>query len=835
MTAPTTGHKRRHIGQNRNMTCATRSLATGLLLTTCLSAGMAEAQSSREIDRLLGSTGGAQSVRGIDLSTRAAKRYAVVIGNSDYSAIPDLPNAHADAGVMAQFFKDQGYDVHTHLDITKRGFEDTLRRVLFDVDKETEVVVFFAGHGFQIGSENYLVPVDADLDTIYDVPFEAVSLGSLVGIIGARARLQVLILDSCRDNPFAGRTVLTRIGNELREVRTGFSSQAAPLNSMLIFSTAPGSVAFDGDGANSPFTAALIEEVSETPDALVKEVFEGVRKLVFERTNGRQVPWDSSTLIEPASFGLGNALSKPILVSSNGTGANRGLARIVPEDEAKAIVTVAETRAVVEADFVPEVQIGFVLRNALDLTPADRVTITAQPKTGRLVLPDETGFQRNVLGDTLTSAEIDRLLLVNDSVQVPAISLTNGIIEDRIGVTVNGDAQQVQLALKPDECDFEAGNHLDPDGMGLTRYANEIRPEAAVAACRASIAADPDNGRFHYQLGRALISLRQYDEAKAEFERAKELGHTRAWQALGNAILNEAKETGGVSNPKASEEVLQLFAQGVDKGDPYAFYSLGRQFMRFGGSDAIEIEGYDLMLRALEVGHTFAMNELGYFYLDETGEFYDAERGLRYLRESAGRDDIYGFNNMGLVYLNGLGGTPVDDGAAYEMFRKAAEGGHPNAPYNLGRMYRDGRAPGGRDLTSAVDWFSAGLERGDANAGGHAAYLISSEGASGYDMFDAAMLAAKAAALTNQKAAGPARELLASYDARSIAGGTQKLIRALGGDITADGAFGPSSEAALADVLARHDAGPAESDPVGRIVQLAALVWTSSPFRVDLY
>jgi TPR repeat protein len=809
--------------------------AAGLLLTTCLATGGASAQGMRELDRLLDGPLAQQSVRSFDISTRAARRYAVVIGNSDYDAIPDLPNAGADARVMAQFFKEQGYEVHSHIDITKRGFEDVLRRILFDVDRDTEVVVFFAGHGFQIGSENYLVPVDADLDSIYDVPFEAVSLGSLVGIVGARARLQVVILDSCRENPFAGASVLTRIGNELREVRTGFSSQSAPLNSMLIFSTAPGSVAFDGEGENSPFTAAFIEEVSEAPDALIKEVFEGVRRLVFERTNGRQVPWDSSTLVEPASFGLGTALSRPIQVSSVGRGASRGLARIVPVVESPSQVNVAATGAIVEADFVPEVEIGFVLRDALDLTPADEVSIVAQPRTGRLVLPDGAGYQRNVLGDTLTSAEIDRLLLVNASVQTPATSLADGMIEDTITLSVNGEERRVQLNLKPDPCDFEAGDHLDPDGMGLTRYPNEIRPEIALAACHAAVEAAPETARFHYQLGRALVSLRRTDEAKEAFEKAKDLGHTRAWHALGNAILNETRATGGVTNPRASEEVLQLFAQGVDRGDPYAFYSLGRQFMRFGGSDAIEIEGYDLMMRALEVGHTFAMNELGYFYLDEAGDYYDPERGLRYLRESASRNDIYGFNNMGLVYLDGLGGAAVDDAAAFEMFLKAAEGGHPNGPFNLGRMYRDGRAPGGRDASAAVEWFATGLDRGDAFAGGSASHLVATQGAPGYDMFDAAVFAAKAAALANQAASQPARELLASFDARAIAGGTQKLLRELGGDVDVDGSFGPASVAVLSDVLASRGAGPAAADPVERIVQLAALVWKSSAFRVDLY
>jgi len=254
------------------------------------------AQSGMELDRLLGETPGLSASRSAQPGTRAAKRYAVVIGCSGYTAIPTLPNAHADAQVMSTFFKEQGYEVNLHLDITKRGFEDALRRVLFDVDKDTEVVVFFAGHGFQIGSENYLVPVDADLSTVYDVPFEAISLGSLLAIVGARARLQVVILDSCRDNPFAGKAAVTRISNELREARTGFSSQAAPLNSMMIFSTAPGSVAFDGDGENSPFTAALIEQVNEQPDAPVKDIFVGVRRAVYEKTNGRQVPWDLSLI-----------------------------------------------------------------------------------------------------------------------------------------------------------------------------------------------------------------------------------------------------------------------------------------------------------------------------------------------------------------------------------------------------------------------------------------------------------------------------------------------------------------------------------------------------------
>ncbi|MEO1640894.1 MAG: caspase family protein [Pseudomonadota bacterium] len=813
-------------------------IAAAMATVSVLATGAAMAQTGWAVDALLRDAANPPSVRSIDRTTRPEKRYAIVIGNSDYEAIPDLPNAHADANVMTQFLRAQGYLVQHHKDITKRGFENVLRRALFDVDKDTEVVIFFAGHGFQIGAENYLVPVDADLDSVYDVPFEAVSLGSLVGIVGSRARLQIVILDSCRDNPFAGKEVLTAVGSELRETRTGFSSQSAPLNSSLIFSTSPGAVAFDGQGENSPFTAALIEEASAQPDAPVKDIFEGVRRLVYEKTNGRQVPWDSSTLVEPASFGIGAALSRPIAVQVAGGGVSRGLARVspvTPSASGETAQAVAETSSVLEAPFIDEVEIGFALRNALDLTPADQITIVTGPETGRLVLPDENGLNRDVSGQTLSSADIDRLLLINESVQIPALSLANGYIEDAVALQVNGTDQRIALHLEPEQCDFHAGDHLDPDGMGITRYANELEPEAALAACRAAVEREPENGRFHFQLGRAHVALRQMDQAIASFERARDLGHARAWNALGNAILNLERETGGQVNPQASTDVLTLFARGVDEADPYAMYSLGRQFMRFGGTPEVEIEGYDLMMRSLEVGHTFAMNELGFFYLDEDGEYFDPERGLRYLQESAAREDIFGFNNMGLVFLNGLGGTEVDDAAAFDMFTKAAQGGHPNAPGNLGRMYREGRVGGVPDFAKSVEWYLAGLNRGDARAGGTAAFLIATEGVDGFDLFDAAMIGAQSAALTNQAAAAQSLQLLGNFPENALNGGAQKLINLLGGEVTADGAFGPASQTAMDQVLASYGAGPAETDPVARIVQLASVFWTTSPFRVDLY
>ena len=83
--------------------------------------------------------------------------------------------------------------------------------------------------------------------------------------------------------------------------------------------------------------------------------------------------------------------------------------------------------------------------------------------------------------------------------------------------------------------------------------------------------------------------------------------------------------------------------------------------MRYGGTNAIEVEGYDLVMRSLEVGHTFAMNDLASFYLNQENDYYDGERGLRYLRESASRGDIYGYNSLGIAHYRGRAGLDVDD------------------------------------------------------------------------------------------------------------------------------------------------------------------------------
>jgi TPR repeat protein len=257
--------------------------------------------------------------------------------------------------------------------------------------------------------------------------------------------------------------------------------------------------------------------------------------------------------------------------------------------------------------------------------------------------------------------------------------------------------------------------------------------------------------------------------------------------------------------------------------------------LRHGTTEAAKREGFELLSRALELGHTFSMNELGYYFLDPDTPYSDPARGLRYLQESAGRGDIYGYNNLGIVYRDGLAGVTVDPKAAADWFQRASEGGHPYAPGNLGRMWNSGALGTDNQFGRAVEWYDIGLERGDGWAGANAAWIIANRDVPGLGPRDAALRAAKAASLRGADSAARGRELLADLPDSAIDSATQMLVNALGGSVAVDGDFGPGSQTEMARVLAARGETITATAPAERLTALAAVYWRQGVFRVDLY
>jgi uncharacterized caspase-like protein len=220
------------------------------------------------------------------------RRTAVVIGVGAYQAIPRLANTKADATAMAAALGRLGFDVDLVLDPDR----DTLQKAARDLGiraRSSDVALFFyAGHAFELSGHNWLVPVNADVRSDRDVPFETLDLDLVLGQLDQGPRFAFVILDACRENPF--RTVLAASGRGL-QVRPGLAAPQNAMGQLVAFATAPGTEASDGTGPNSPFTAALLKHI-ETPGLEIRQLLAETRHEVRTATGNRQVPWETSAL-----------------------------------------------------------------------------------------------------------------------------------------------------------------------------------------------------------------------------------------------------------------------------------------------------------------------------------------------------------------------------------------------------------------------------------------------------------------------------------------------------------------------------------------------------------
>lgn len=745
----------------------------------------------------------------IDLDAVSTQRYALVVGNSDYIAAETLPNASADARLVAQLLRKAGFTVSEHYDLDKRGFESALREALYDIEFGAEFFFYYAGHGVQIGDGNYLIPTDMQLGTAYDVPLSTVSLDSVMAVTGTRTRSMTVVLDSCRNNPFPDLAGAVTLDGTPYELQSGFTAPETPINSLLIFSTSPGSLALDGEGANSPFTRAFVDALTAEPERPIDEVMKDVRRRVYRDTNKLQVPWASSSLVEPITLGMLNQDQTALPAAEFGAPLKvRGmLDRNVPLSQ--------------------NLQMEYADLKGLALLGAPRTGRLDVRKNGKITaLPSQRFVPEADMSSIVYTAQFKGQFQSGVTMQ--------NRLQDEFRLQLGGRVHEVRLDLEIDPCDLAAGDHLDPESVGIARYPNELEPLDALDACEAAVVRAPQTGRFHYQKGRALLALKRFDAARGAFQTAAELGHTRAHHGMGSLAVAQQQITTGQTRQAATDDAMAHFLTGVRRGDPYAYHSMGLQLLQFPRVPSDQRSGFELLSRAVELGHTFSMNALGLYFLKEGSPHYDAARGLRYLQESAARGDIYGFANLGYAALNGVAGRDVDLTAAEGWYRKAARGGHPTAATALGRMYLRGQINGVPEYDAAMSWYDIGLNRGDGWGGANGAWVILNKRPDGFSQFDAAERAAKAARLGNPQAASEASAILSRLPRSVIDGAAQQIIVQLGSSVIADGAFGPASRKALRQIETEFQRRLPE-DPLERLLGLAALYWETTKFRVDLY
>ncbi|RZN03075.1 caspase [Bradyrhizobium genosp. SA-3] len=228
----------------------------------------------------------------------AEARLALVIGQSAYRTVPELPNAANDAKGMTELLGNAGFTVTTAANLAQNEMRTAISDFAGKVGAsgaDTVALVFYAGHGLQIDGENYLVPVDLDPKREADIPLQGVRLNDLLNTLGALpTRARIFMLDACRNNPFPA---LSGAGHGLAIVDT----KAGAPGSFISYSTSPGAEAEDGNGIDSPYTTAALT-IAKQPNLPIEEVFKRIRVAVAQSTDGRQIPWESSSLTTDFKF-----------------------------------------------------------------------------------------------------------------------------------------------------------------------------------------------------------------------------------------------------------------------------------------------------------------------------------------------------------------------------------------------------------------------------------------------------------------------------------------------------------------------------------------------------
>lgn len=241
-------------------------------------------------------------------SQMQGRRIALVIGNSNYLSVPELPNPRKDAEAVSTALRSVGFDqVTLVVDGTREKLLDTLRNFVADVAKADWAVVYYAGHGIEVSGRNYIIPIDARLKLDHDIQSETVALDQLFATIDNAKKLKLVILDACRDNPFAAKTESTvsrgaaereTSGDAVtgtRSIGRGLGEIKVASGSLVVFAAKHGQVALDGEGAHSPFTVAFLQRIG-APGIELNKIFRLVRDDVMEATAGRQEPYTYGSL-----------------------------------------------------------------------------------------------------------------------------------------------------------------------------------------------------------------------------------------------------------------------------------------------------------------------------------------------------------------------------------------------------------------------------------------------------------------------------------------------------------------------------------------------------------
>ena len=239
-----------------------------------------------------------RAIRPVTSEASLATRQALVIGNSEYEYAGRLRNPVNDARAIGSTLQQLGFEVTTLTNLDQRQMERSIKQFGRQLrDSKGVGFFYYAGHGMQFNGENYLLPTDIDPSTEEDVRYDAVPLGKLLAQMrAADNKMNVVVLDACRNNPFS---------RSFRTFNPGLAQINAAAGTFISFATAPGQIAADGEGSNGLFTSKLLDHI-DTLGLKIEEVFKRTTADVYSASNKRQAPWVQYSVIGDFYFAPGN-------------------------------------------------------------------------------------------------------------------------------------------------------------------------------------------------------------------------------------------------------------------------------------------------------------------------------------------------------------------------------------------------------------------------------------------------------------------------------------------------------------------------------------------------
>lgn len=353
----------------------------------------------------------------VDGAYAKEQRLALVIGNSSYQSAP-LKNPANDAADIAKTLRGLGFQVTLKQNQGREAMAQAIREFGNQLKRGGTGLFYYAGHGMQVKGRNYLIPVDADIQSEDEVPYRSIDVNELLAKMeSARNRINLVILDACRNNPFA---------RSFRSSAQGLAQMEAPVGTLIAFATAPGSVAADGQGRNGLYTQHLLSAMNQ-PGLKIEDVFKRVRAGVRKDSGNRQVPWENTSLEgdfyfqQPGQAATGSSANAALLAPTAGNAPQAAepptnIASIAPAlvpEQARGTVSltapdIAENGAVVPigVGFSPELGAGDSAEISFAL-PTGQLAVTAitvqegtlkqwtlrvsMPRSGRVVVRTNRG------------------------------------------------------------------------------------------------------------------------------------------------------------------------------------------------------------------------------------------------------------------------------------------------------------------------------------------------------------------------------------------------------------------------------------------------------------